>query len=115
MTERIAADQCVANAMMRRVATPSHSDDEQDAVHACALLCRQAFQIIRASAFRREAVDAPPIFDGDYVEWIRLLADACDGLAQPGAGKESAAEALVYRRSVWNAVQEAWVDSVLRP
>jgi len=70
-------------------------------------ICRRAFEVIRASAFRREPVDAPAAFDGDFAEWIRLVADACDGLV------ETDAEGLVYRRSVWNDTQRVWVESTL--
>jgi hypothetical protein len=86
------------------------TNDEREAMDACGLLCQRALQVIRASAFRKEPVDAPGIFHGDYAEWIRLVADACDGLARP---RPSAAEALAYRRQTWEPVQHAWVTSVL--
>lgn len=89
---------------MRRV------DDEREASEACALLCQKALQVIRASAFRREPVDAPDGYSGDHEEWIRLVADTCDGLARP---QPSATDALAYRQQAWEPIQEAWVASVL--
>jgi hypothetical protein len=67
---------------------------------------------IRASAYRRVPVDAPPDFADDYVEWIRRLADACDGLSGPKV-RANAVEILSYRRSVWSPVQQAWAEGVL--
>lgn len=90
--------------------SPVRIDNERDASDACALLCQRAFQVIRASAYRRESVDAPDAFQGDYVDWIRLLADACDGLAHPAP---SATEALAYRQQVWEPAQAAWVATVI--
>ena len=92
---------------------PRQDAADQEAIDACALLCQRALQVIRASAYRREPIDAPTDFDGDFVEWIRVLADACDGLARPGAGSASAAGSLAYRRSAWSPVQESWAASVL--
>jgi hypothetical protein len=87
--------------------------EEREAVAACGALCQRALLVIRTSAYREEPVDAPEEFRGDYVEWIRLVADACDGLAWLGRGEWSAAESLAYRRSSWNRVQRAWAASVL--
>lgn len=86
------------------------SEREREAMDACERICLRAFQIIRTSAYRREPCEAPKGFDGDYVEWIRLVADACDGLARPAP---SAVDALAYRRSVWNPTQATWIESVL--
>ena len=87
-----------------------HTQSERDASEACARLCQRAFQVIRASAYRREPVDAPDGYSGDHDEWIRLVADACDGLARP---RPSAREALEHRRQVWKPIQAEWLASVL--
>jgi hypothetical protein len=86
------------------------SPHERESLDDCERICARAFQVIRTSAFRRSPCDAPEDFEGDYVEWIRLVADACDGLARPSP---TAKEALTYRRQIWNDVQRAWIDSVL--
>jgi len=96
---------------MRRGA--SQADQEREASEACAVLCQRALQVIRASAHLGRPVDAPDEFNGDFVEWIRLMADACDGLARPQQASTSAADVLAYRRSVWNPAQRAWADAVV--
>jgi len=93
-----------------KLGRPRVSEQEREALDACQQICVRAFQNIRTSAYRREACEAPEGFDGDYVEWIRLVADACDGLARP---RPTALEALTYRRSVWSTTQTTWVESVL--
>jgi hypothetical protein len=86
------------------------SKPEREARAICQRICVQAFYVIRTSAHLRRPYGAPDDFDGDYAEWIRLVADACDGLARP---RPTANNALAYRRSVWSPVQTTWVESVL--
>ena len=58
-----------------------------------------------------ESLAGPPNgFEGDFVEWIRLVVDACEGRARPAL---TAVDALAYRRSVWNPTQATWIESVL--
>lgn len=95
-----------------RMGWPCVTKHERDARATCQRICAQAFQVIRTSAYARRPYGAPEDYSGDYVEWIRLVADACDGLAVP---MPTAVDALAYRRSVWSPVQAAWVESVLRP
>ena len=96
---------------MRR-ATRRKSAQDWEATEAAALLCVRALQVIRTSAYLGRPVDAPPQFTGDAVEWIRLVADACDGLANV-AVRDNADEILRYRRSVWSPEQAAWANAVL--
>lgn len=86
------------------------SNDERQAAEDCRHICLKAFQVIRASAYTKQAVDAPESFEGDYAEWIRLVADLCDGLAWP---RPTAVESLAYRRQEWNDTQTNWVENVL--
>ena len=93
-----------------RLNWPGVSEHEREALATCQQICAQAFLVIRTSAHARRPYGAPEGCDADYTEWIRLVADACDGLAQP---KPTAIDALAYRRSVWSPVQATWVASVL--
>lgn len=79
----------------------------------CGALSDAALTLIRASAYLREPIGAPDEFDGDFAEWIRLVADACDGLVWVNRGG-SPSENLQYRRSVWSPVQTAWADAVIK-
>lgn len=94
-----------------RLGWPCVSKREREARATCQRICVQALRVIRTSAYVRRPYGAPEDFDADYAEWIRLVADACDGLAQP---RPTAVDALAYRRSVWSPVQATWVESVLR-
>jgi len=108
------ASSFVGNHCQVRFPGMKHSQQDRDAIAVAGRLCLTALQLIRTSAYLGRPVSAPEDFEGDTLEWIRLLADACDGLSMVQSTEEPA-EVLAYRTSVWTPVQSAWAAAALAP